>query len=107
MGLIADPNMEGMCVSLRIDRNGAHAQALGASSNAAGNLAAVGDQNGVEHAGPSVSPILARGRGCRLSLWTFWRHRWMSGGLFRASRAGMFFFFWRGGLGIHDADRRN
>src|SRR5262249_24743870 len=99
MGLIPDPNMEGMCVSLRIDRNGAHAQALGASSNAAGNLAAIGDKDGFEHAGPSVSPILARGRGRRLSLRTFWRHGRMSGGLVGACLcAGMFFFFGRGGL---------
>src|SRR5262245_47042132 len=108
MGLVADPNMQGLRVSLGINGDSPHAEALRASGDAAGNLAAIGDQDGFEHAGPSVSPILARRRWRRLSLWTFWRNRRMRGRLFGARlgvrRTCIFFFL---GFGIHDADRRD
>ena len=47
--------MQGAGVSLRIDRDGAQAQPLRGAGNAAGNLAAIGDQDGFEHAGPRQS----------------------------------------------------
>src|SRR5579864_6145456 len=43
--------MKRVGVGLRIDRDGAQAEALGGARDAAGDLAAIGDQDGAEHGG--------------------------------------------------------
>src|SRR5260221_6846722 len=53
--------MQGICVSFRIDRDGAQAHPLCGASNAAGDLAAIGDEDGFEHGarirGPDTSVL--------------------------------------------------
>ena len=110
MRLVAQPHMQSVSVSLRIDRDSAQPQPLGGAGNAAGDLAAVGDQDGFEHSDPvSIGPILACRRRRRLRLWTFWRHRSTCGRLFSRRVGGgcAGLVFRRRRLSIHDADRRN
>ena len=82
--------MQRVGVGLRIDRDRAHAEALRGARDAAGDLAAIGDQDGSEHEGPDLNaapichlsalhilgdfPAFARQLIARL--WTAWRfHR--------------------------------
>src|SRR5580704_3573173 len=47
--------MKRVGVGLRIDRDGAQAEALGSARDAAGDHAAIGDQNGAEHGGRTLA----------------------------------------------------
>ncbi len=47
--LIAKAHMQRIRVGLRIDRDGAQPQPLGGAGDAAGDFAAIGDQDGFEH----------------------------------------------------------
>ena len=49
IGLVAKPPMQRMRIGGRIHGNRAHSQSLGSAGDAAGNFAAVGNENGVEH----------------------------------------------------------
>ena len=49
MRLVAKPRVQRAGVGLRIDRDGAQAKSFGGAGNAAGDFAAVGDENGREH----------------------------------------------------------
>ena len=49
MRLVAEPHMQRVRVGLGIDRDGAQAEPLRGARDAAGDLAAIGDQDGREH----------------------------------------------------------
>ena len=102
-------------VGLRIDRDGAQAEPLGGAGDAAGDLAAIGDQDGFEHrrARLRLKPILTRGQRGRLLAALRRRplRRRRHGGrgprlaVCAALRVGRLLRQRR--LGIHDADRRD
>ena len=47
--LVGKPHMQRVRVGVGIDRDGAQAQPLGGAGDAAGDLTAIGDQDGFEH----------------------------------------------------------
>ena len=49
MRLVGEPHMQRVRVGFRIDRDGAQTQPLGGAGDAAGDFAAIGDQDGFEH----------------------------------------------------------
>ena len=49
MRLVAHPHMQGRAVGFRIDRDGTQAEPLSGARNAAGDFAAIGNQDGFEH----------------------------------------------------------
>ena len=49
MRLIAQPHMQGARVGGRVDGDGAHAKSFGGTSDTAGDLAAIGDEDRAEH----------------------------------------------------------
>ena len=51
IGLVARPHMQRAGIRGRIDRNRAQPEALGGTRDAAGDFAAVGDEDGAEHGG--------------------------------------------------------
>ena len=49
MRLVSEPHVQRAGVGRRIDRDGAQAEPLGGAGDAAGDFAAIGDQDGFEH----------------------------------------------------------
>ena len=49
VGLVSETDVRGVAIHLGVDRDRAHAQLLAGADHADGDLAAVGDQDGVEH----------------------------------------------------------